>query len=129
MVLRLQHDLENISDLIDISNIDELHGVDVEGPTLSIGAGENHAAIAESAVVAQKAPVLSELAANIGDAQTRNRGTLGGAIASKTRSSDWNAALLALDATIHTTKASHICLLYTSPSPRDRTRSRMPSSA
>ena len=25
--------------------------------------------------------------------------------------------------------ASHICLLYTSPSPRDRTRSRMPSSA
>ena len=25
--------------------------------------------------------------------------------------------------------ASNICLLYTSPSPRDRTRSRMPSSA
>ena len=25
--------------------------------------------------------------------------------------------------------ASHSCLLYTSPSPRDRTRSRMPSSA
>ena len=24
---------------------------------------------------------------------------------------------------------SHLCLLYTSPSPRDRTRSRMPSSA
>ena len=24
---------------------------------------------------------------------------------------------------------SHVCLLYTSPSPRDRTRSRMPSSA
>ena len=23
----------------------------------------------------------------------------------------------------------HVCLLYTSPSPRDRTRSRMPSSA
>ena len=26
-------------------------------------------------------------------------------------------------------QASNICLLYTSPSPRDRTRSRMPSSA
>ena len=26
-------------------------------------------------------------------------------------------------------KANHACLLYTSPSPRDRTRSRMPSSA
>ena len=114
VVLRLQHDLADISDLIDISNVDELHGVYAEGPTLSIGAGENHAAIAGSAVVAQKAPVLSELAANIGDAQTRNRGTLGGAIASKTRSSDWNAALLALDATIHTTKASHMAEDYLS---------------
>ena len=26
-------------------------------------------------------------------------------------------------------EASEVCLLYTSPSPRDRTRSRMPSSA
>ena len=108
MVLRLQHELEHISDLIDLSNIDELYGVHAEGSTLSIGAGENHAAIAGSAVVADKAPVLSELASNIGDPQTRNRGTIGGAIASKTRSSDWNAALLALDAMIHTTKNSHM---------------------
>ena len=28
-----------------------------------------------------------------------------------------------------TTSRRHVCLLYTSPSPRDRTRSRMPSSA
>ena len=28
-----------------------------------------------------------------------------------------------------TTQPLYICLLYTSPSPRDRTRSRMPSSA
>ena len=30
---------------------------------------------------------------------------------------------------IETPKAARDCLLYTSPSPRDRTRSRMPSSA
>ena len=30
---------------------------------------------------------------------------------------------------IASTTTSHYCLLYTSPSPRDRTRSRMPSSA
>ena len=29
----------------------------------------------------------------------------------------------------HSGRYIHICLLYTSPSPRDRTRSRMPSSA
>ena len=33
----------------------------------------------------------------------------------------------ALNARLH--KPSRLCLLYTSPSPRDRTRSRMPSSA
>ncbi|MEC8112628.1 MAG: FAD binding domain-containing protein [Pseudomonadota bacterium] len=112
VVLRLQHELEHISDLIDLSNIDELHGIDTEGSSLSIGAGESHAAIAESALVANTVPVLSELASNIGDPQTRNRGTIGGAIASKTRSSDWNAALLALDAMIHTTKTSHMAEDY-----------------
>ena len=29
----------------------------------------------------------------------------------------------------HPDPQTHVCLLYTSPSPRDRTRSRMPSSA
>lgn len=112
LVLRLQHDLAHISDLIDISNISELYGVHAEGSTLSIGAGESHAAIAGAAVVAQKVPVLSELASNIGDSQTRNRGTIGGAIASKTRSSDWHLALLALEAIIHTTKTSHMAEDY-----------------
>ena len=112
VVLRLSNDLQNISDLIDISNIDELLGIDTKGSTLSIGAGENHAAIAESAVVTRNVPVLCELASNIGDSQTRNRGTIGGAIASKTRSSDWNAALLALEAMIHTTKKSHMAEDY-----------------
>jgi len=55
---------------------------------------------------------LSELASHIGDSQTRNRGTIGGAIASKTRSSDWNAALLALDAMIHTTTTNHMAEDY-----------------
>ena len=33
------------------------------------------------------------------------------------------------DAEVFPSRRYHICLLYTSPSPRDRTRSRMPSSA
>ena len=38
-------------------------------------------------------------------------------------------ALTLLCAKSAETHVSHPCLLYTSPSPRDRTRSRMPSSA
>ena len=42
----------------------------------------------------------------------------------------WNALRFNwYDNPIHATFKSGICLLYTSPSPRDRTRSRMPSSA
>ena len=43
----------------------------------------------------------------------------------------WEAAdrPLTLDAVCPQRFAAPICLLYTSPSPRDRTRSRMPSSA
>ena len=33
------------------------------------------------------------------------------------------------DAPLTAEELPHLCLLYTSPSPRDRTRSRMPSSA
>ena len=34
-----------------------------------------------------------------------------------------------ISALVVTDKEGYLCLLYTSPSPRDRTRSRMPSSA
>ena len=37
--------------------------------------------------------------------------------------------LVTLEASSNTTNDDNTCLLYTSPSPRDRTRSRMPSSA
>ena len=37
--------------------------------------------------------------------------------------------MLCLDVLFILQQMAHICLLYTSPSPRDRTRSRMPSSA
>ena len=41
----------------------------------------------------------------------------------------WMAGLLYLPRLFVYHHQSKVCLLYTSPSPRDRTRSRMPSSA
>ena len=50
-----------------------------------------------------------------------------------TSGSSWHAAgnvhVISSDPNISRMMAYTICLLYTSPSPRDRTRSRMPSSA
>lgn len=89
------------SDLIDLSELKDLRGVSVSEGTLSIGASETHAAIAADSTVRKAIPSLSELAVNIGDAQVRNRGTLGGAIAACEVSSDWSAALLGLDGAVH----------------------------
>jgi carbon-monoxide dehydrogenase medium subunit len=47
---------------------------------------------------------LAELASHIGDAQVRNRGTLGGSVANNDPAADYPAALIALGATVHTNK-------------------------
>ena len=49
--------------------------------------------------------------------------------AKRTGKTAWEIAEIYTDAFLEDLQLLNICLLYTSPSPRDRTRSRMPSSA
>jgi len=87
--------------LIDIAHIRELSGIRRKAGKLEIGAGTVHHAVATSAMLQQDCPMLAEAAASIGDAQVRNRGTLGGSLAHADPSADYPAAMLALDADIH----------------------------
>ena len=87
--------------LIDIARIPELSGIRRKDGRIEIGAGTVHHDVATSEVLRQECPMLAETAAAIGDAQVRNRGTLGGSIAHADPSADYPAALLALDAAIH----------------------------
>lgn len=89
------------SALIDIGRIKELKHIAMESSTLHVGALTTHAEIAASAAVKSACPMLAEAAAQIGDAQVRNLGTLGGNIAHADPASDLPTVLLALDATIH----------------------------
>jgi aerobic carbon-monoxide dehydrogenase medium subunit len=89
--------------LVDISRIPELAGISVEAGQLRIGATATHAAIARSNLVQEQQPLLSEAAAQIGDPQVRNRGTIGGALAHADPGGDYPAALVAAGATIHVT--------------------------
>ena len=102
LIPMMKLDLALPSDLVSLAGIAELSGIRREGETLTIGAAETHAAVAESAEVAGAIPALAGLAARIGDAQVRNRGTLGGSIAHADPAADYPAALLALGATILT---------------------------
>ncbi len=53
-------------------------------------------------MVKKTIPSLSVLASGIGDAQVRNRGTIGGSVAHADPAADYPSAILALDATIKT---------------------------
>jgi carbon-monoxide dehydrogenase medium subunit len=88
--------------LIDLSKIPQMFGVSVDGSALTMGAMTRHVDVAESEVVRAKIPLLSSLAAGIGDPAVRNRGTIGGSLANNDPSADYPAAVLGLDATIVT---------------------------
>ncbi|MBX9812470.1 MAG: xanthine dehydrogenase family protein subunit M [Burkholderiales bacterium] len=90
--------------LVDLGGIAELRGIRLEGTTLIIGAMARHAEVAAAKEVMTGIPALAQLAAGIGDRQVRNLGTLGGALANNDPAADYPAAVLALDAVIHTNK-------------------------
>lgn len=93
--------------LVDLGAVPGLTAITRDGDLLWIGAMATHAAVAGDATVAAAIPGLAQLALLIGDPQVRNRGTLGGAVANNDPASDYPAAMLALDATIDTDRASY----------------------
>lgn len=92
--------------LVDLSGISELKGISVNGSELSVGAMTRHVDVADSADVKSAIPALAHLASHIGDAQVRNRGTIGGSISNNDPAADYPAALVGLGATVHTNKRS-----------------------
>jgi carbon-monoxide dehydrogenase medium subunit len=87
--------------LIDIARIPGLSGIREKARQIEIGAGTVHHDVASSALLRQVCPAIAECAAEIGDPQVRNRGTLGGSLAHADPSADYPAVMLALDAEIH----------------------------
>lgn len=92
------------SDLIDISGIDEMKGICIDGSTVTIGAMATHAEVASSAELRAVCPSLADLAGHIGDPHVRHKGTLGGSVANNDPAADYPAAMMALNATIKTDK-------------------------
>jgi carbon-monoxide dehydrogenase medium subunit len=90
------------SDLVDLSGIEELSGISDTGDAIVIGAMTRHSDVASSEVVKSSIPALADLADRIGDAQVRNRGTIGGSLANSDPAADYPAAVLGLGATIRT---------------------------
>ena len=94
--------LATYKDIIDIKHIKKLSGIKVSSKSVTIGSTTKHAEVAASKEVKKAIPSLAKLAGGIGDAQVRNRGTIGGSIANNHPSACYPSACMALNAIIHT---------------------------
>ncbi len=86
--------------VIDITGIEALRGISVQGKVLRIGALVTHTEIEHSPLVAQHAPLLKAAAPHIAHRAIRNSGTWGGSIAYADPAAEWPTCLLALGGTV-----------------------------
>ena len=84
--------------VIDIGRIADLAYIREEADQIRIGAMTTHYAIESSERLQKLCPLLPECAAQIGDVQVRNKGTIGGSVAHSDPAGDWPAAIIALRA-------------------------------
>lgn len=99
-VLKLE--LAEPTDLISLAGLRDLAQIRVDGDKVIIGAGCTHDQVSRSPELQKRIPGLAALAGHIGDAQVRNRGTIGGSLAHADPAADYPAAIVALGATIAT---------------------------
>ncbi len=88
------------SAVISIDRATDMSSIEDTGRTLWVGAGCTHASISRSPLAAEKAPLLAGASAAVGSPQIRNRGTLGGNIATASPAGDTIPALIAMGARI-----------------------------
>lgn len=82
--------------VIDITGIEALRGIRLDGSRLRIGALVTHTEIEDSELVARHAPLLKAAVPHIAHRAIRNSGTWGGSVAYADPAAEWPACLLAL---------------------------------
>jgi carbon-monoxide dehydrogenase medium subunit len=92
--------------IVDLGGLSDLAGIVIGEDSIRIGGMTRHADVARHAELQRLIPALAYLAGSIGDAQVRNRGTIGGSLANNDPSADYPVSVLGLGATIHTDRRS-----------------------
>jgi aerobic carbon-monoxide dehydrogenase medium subunit len=86
--------------LIDIARIPELSYIREDDGDIAIGAATRHADVVDSALLAERVPMLPCVAGLVGDRQIRHRGTIGGSLVHADPAADLPTAALALGVTL-----------------------------
>ena len=82
--------------ILSLTEMQELKQIELAGDSLAVGAVCVHSQVAQSPVVRQYFPALAMACSQVGCAQIRNRGTLGGSIGTSSPAGDVYPPLLAL---------------------------------
>jgi carbon-monoxide dehydrogenase medium subunit len=96
--------------LIDINGLVDLDYIRLDGPDIAIGAMTRHAALLDSAVLAEHYRIFSDAERVIADPIVRNRGTIGGSLCQADPSEDLSAVCSALraQAVVHSQTGTQI---------------------
>jgi aerobic carbon-monoxide dehydrogenase medium subunit len=84
--------------LIDVRKIPQLHGIHEADGAVVIGAATTHWLVESSELLQRTLPIVAEAAAQIGDPQVRNMGTIGGSLAHADPAADLPAVMLVVNA-------------------------------
>jgi xanthine dehydrogenase FAD-binding subunit len=84
--------------VVDLTPLDELRQIEVENDRVSFGSMTTFSQLVQSELIQKTAPVLAEMASNMGSLQIRNRATVGGNIVNASACADSSPILLLLDA-------------------------------
>jgi len=86
--------------LFDLTNVAELRGIDESDQHVRVGAAVTLHEVATSPLLARHCPALPVACAGVGGPQVRNRGTLGGSLASGSPAADTVPPLVVADAVV-----------------------------
>jgi CO/xanthine dehydrogenase FAD-binding subunit len=101
LIPRLKDREMEVECVVDITGIEDLRKIGMEGDCVSIGATVTHHQIVCSPLLKEKLPLLVEAAAEVGTPQVRNQGTVLGNIVNAQPAADTAVALLALGAEVN----------------------------
>jgi len=94
--------------LVDVTNLDELKGIELEDGFIRVGACVTHQELASSSLIRERAAALAEGASQVGSPQIRNMGTVGGNIVNAQPAADTVVPLMALEAEVEVVTATGI---------------------
>ncbi|MHC1784743.1 MAG: xanthine dehydrogenase family protein subunit M [Anaerolineaceae bacterium] len=98
LMLIIRQDKKISGRLVDITLIPEMHEIKRSGGSVFIGAAATFSEILNNPIINETAPVLAQAAHQVGAAQIRNMGTIGGNVANAAACADSIPALVCLDA-------------------------------